>query len=161
MLNKILDLGSYKIAFLLLVNLMLVSSCSLLKQDIKEPEVEVVKVKMLPMQGLDPRFAITLEIYNPNDFDLDFNSLSYQLQVNGAELFNGTKKPMPLLKKGSHQNVTLYGKAKLFNSFKVIKAIIKNPNKAVAYQLNAELEVSSMMPNYQFEHNGSFTPLPK
>lgn len=161
MLHKTQSSGSIKLIILMLVNFMLVSGCSLLNKDIKEPEVEVVKIKLLPMKGLDPKFAITLDIFNPNDFDLDFNSLSYQLEVNGAELFSGLKKEMPILKKGSHQKVTLYGKAKLFNSFKVIKSIISKPSKAVKYQLNAELEVSSMMPNYQFEQTGSFIPMAK
>lgn len=129
--------------------------------ELKEPEVELVAIKLLPMRGMNPEFKIILDVYNPNDYDIELSKLSYQLSVQKQQLFTGKNSNIPTLKKLQHQQVSLRGTAKLFSSFKVLKAILKHPEKAVKYQLTAQLDYDDLLPTYDFAKQGSFIPLSK
>ena len=144
-----------------LLCLMLLTSCSLMHAELKEPEVTLVKIELLPLRGMNPEFKITLDVYNPNDYDIELAQLSYQLLVQDQQLFTGKNSDIPSLTKLQHQQVSLRGTAKLFSSFKVLKAILKHPEKAVQYQLSAQLDYNELLPTYDFAKQGSFIPLAK
>ncbi|TLU65700.1 LEA type 2 family protein [Thalassotalea litorea] len=134
------------------------SGCASLGLKVEDPEIDVVGVRMLPVKGFSPKFEITLEIFNPNDFELNFSKVSYQLVVNGSSLFSGNKYQVPPLQPFSTQTVTLQGKASLLNSIKVIKQFAEKPNQPVDYEFNARLEFANLLPDIPINKTGTFDP---
>ncbi|QDO99940.1 LEA type 2 family protein [Thalassotalea sp. PS06] len=136
----------------------LLSGCAGLGFNVEEPEIDVVGVRMLPVKGLSPKFEITLEVFNPNDFELNFSKVSYEFVVNGASLFTGNRYQVPPLEPFSTQTITLKGKASLLNSLKVLKQFADQPNKAVDYEFNARLEFANLLPDIPINKTGTFDP---
>jgi len=61
-------------------------------QTLVQPEplrVSVVGVDPLPGSGLELRFAVKLRLQNPNDIGVDFDGVSFDLELGGEHLANG------------------------------------------------------------------------
>ncbi|MDX2367193.1 MAG: LEA type 2 family protein [Colwellia sp.] len=63
--------------------------------DYEEPSVELVSFKALPANGFEQNFEIGLKLTNPNNFDLPFNGISYQLSIAGETLARGVAANIP------------------------------------------------------------------
>ncbi|WP_394175194.1 LEA type 2 family protein [Thalassotalea litorea] len=146
-----------KILWLLLCCSML-SGCASLGLNVEEPEIEVVGVRMLPVKGFSPKVEITLEIFNPNDFELNFSKVSYELVVNGAPLFRGNQYQVPPLEPFATQTITLQGKASLLNGLKVIKQLAEKTSPSLDYEFNARLEFANLLPDIPINKSGTFDP---
>jgi len=57
--------------------------------EILEPEFIIVSILVLQADLVVTDFEATLRIENPNEFDIDLSSLTYELYVNGAFWANG------------------------------------------------------------------------
>ncbi|WP_068544506.1 LEA type 2 family protein [Thalassotalea crassostreae] len=145
-------------ALMFVFSVLMISACAQVMPDVKEPDVEVVGIEMLPLKGVNPAFKITLNVTNPNSFDLDISQLNYKLLVNSEPLLAGKNKNLPSISANDSQEVVLIGKADWFNSYKVIKEIIRKPTKTVSYKLDSQIEFSDYLPMFNFKREGNFIP---
>ncbi|TKB46592.1 LEA type 2 family protein [Thalassotalea mangrovi] len=136
----------------------LLCGCAGLGLKMEEPEIDVVAVKMLPVKGFSPKFEITLEVFNPNDFELNFSKVSYEFIINDSSLFTGNRYQVPPLQPFSRQTITLQGKASLLNGLRVIKQVAEHPQQAVNYEFNARLEFANLLPDIPINKAGTFDP---
>lgn len=69
--------------------------------DPQPPEVSLVHIRVLGGGLLNPRFEVALRLRNPNDFDLPLQSVTFNLDVNGARFAVGNStKAVTVPKKG-------------------------------------------------------------
>jgi len=109
--------------------------------DYEEPSVELISFKALPASGFEQNFEIGLKLTNPNNFDLPFNGISYQLSVAGEELAHGVASNIPTAKAYGESRFVVPISASLFGGFKVIKALMSKQGKDISYQLKAKLDI--------------------
>lgn len=78
-----------KLAWLLLLSLvMLLSACAGLA--LRDPvNVDVVGIEPLPGQGMEGRFLVKLRVQNPNEQPVDYDGLYVELEVRGHRLASG------------------------------------------------------------------------
>jgi LEA14-like dessication related protein len=110
--------------------------------DYEEPSVELVSFKALPANGFEQNFEIGLKLINPNNFELPFNGISYQLSVAGEALAQGVAANIPTAAAYGESRFVVPVSTNLLGGFKVIKALMNNQGQDISYQLKAKLDIA-------------------
>jgi len=130
-----------KMRCFLVAALFFLSGCASMNLDYEDPSVELVSFKALPASGFEQNFEIGLKLTNPNDFDLPFNGISYQLSVAGEELAHGVASNIPTAEAYGESRFVVPVSASLLGGFKVIRALMSKQGKDISYQLKAKLDI--------------------
>ena len=107
----------------------------------EEPTVELVSFKVLPANGFEQNFEIGLKLTNPNNFDLPFNGISYQLSVAGETLASGVAADVPMAAAYGESRFVVPVSTSLIRGFKVIRALMEKQGQDISYQLKAKLDI--------------------
>jgi LEA14-like dessication related protein len=109
--------------------------------DYEEPTVELISFKALPLNGLEQNFEVGLKLINPNNFELPFNGISYQLSVAGKSLAQGVAADIPTAKAYGESRFVVPVSTSLIGGFRVLKALIDNQGQDISYQLRAKIDI--------------------
>jgi len=110
--------------------------------DYEKPSVELISFKALPVNGFEQRFEIGLKLTNPNNFELPFNGISYQLSVAGETLAHGVASDIPTAGAYGESRFVVPVSTSLMGGLKVIKALMANQGQDISYQLKAKLDIA-------------------
>jgi LEA14-like dessication related protein len=122
--------------------LLFVSGCAVMNPDYEEPIVELVSFKVLPATGFEQNFEIGLKLTNPNNFDLPFNGISYQLSVAGETLAQGVAANIPTARAYAESRFGVPVSTSLMGGIKVIRALMVSQGQNISYQLKAKLDIA-------------------
>ena len=123
------------------VALFVLSGCATMNPDYEQPSVELVSFKVLPADGFEQNFEIGLKLTNPNNFDLPFNGISYQLSVAGETLASGVAADVPMAAAYGESRFVVPVSTSLIRGFKVIRALMEKQGQDISYQLKAKLDI--------------------
>lgn len=129
------------IRFYLVASLFFLSGCATMNLDYEEPSVELVSFKALPANSFEQNFEIGLKLTNPNNFDLPFNGISYQLSVAGETLARGVAANIPTAEAYGESRFVVPVSTSLIGGIQVIRALMKNQGQDISYQLKAKLDI--------------------
>lgn len=132
---------TFPVQLLLMISLFCLSSCATLNTVYEKPSVELVSFKALPADGFEQNFEVGLKLTNPNNFDLPFNGISYQLSVAGETLAHGVAANIPTAAAYGESRFVVPVSASLIEGFKVIRALLNSQGKDISYQLKAKLDI--------------------
>jgi len=130
------------LSFYFLITLFLLSGCATMNLDYEEPSVELVSFKALPTNGFEQNFEIGLKLTNPNNFELPFNGISYQLNVAGETLAHGVAANIPTAEAYGESRFVVPISTSLLGGIKVIKALMDSKGQDISYQLKAKLDIA-------------------
>jgi LEA14-like dessication related protein len=123
------------------VALFFLSGCATMNLDYAKPSVELVSFKVLPANGFEQNFEIGLKLTNPNNFDLPFNGISYQLSVAGETLASGVAADIPTAVAYGESRFVVAVSTSLIRGLKVIRALMNKQGQDISYQLKAKLDI--------------------
>jgi LEA14-like dessication related protein len=86
------------IKLLFIISLLVVASCSSMKEMIKSPKVDLSQVRISNLAGSYADLEIMLAVFNPNTMDFDVSNLKYALDINSKSITSGTMKEKILVK---------------------------------------------------------------
>lgn len=129
------------ISFYFVIALFFLSGCATMNLDYEEPSVELVSFKALPTNGFEQNFEIGLKLTNPNNFELPFNGISYQLNVAGETLAHGVAADIPTAEAYGESRFVVPISTSLMGGIKVIRALMYSQGQDVSYQLKAKLDI--------------------
>jgi len=129
------------IRFFFLAALFFLSGCATMNLDYEEPSVELVSFKALPVNGFEQSFEIGLKLTNPNNFELPFNGISYQLSVAGETLAHGVAANIPTAGAYGESRFVVPVSTSLLGGIKVIRALMVSQGQDISYQLKAKLDI--------------------
>ena len=109
--------------------------------DYEEPSVELVSFKALPANGFAQNFEIGLKLTNPNNFELPFNGISYQLSVAGESLAHGVADNIPTAGAYGESRFVVPVSTSLMAGIKVLRALMSSQGQDISYQLKAKLDI--------------------
>ncbi len=136
-------------AFLFLV------SCAALTPKLSDPDVKLISLRMLPAQGLQQRIAVDLIIANPNQRDLDINSISYSIGIENISVLSGLTKQVPVLKSYQETPVTLEVSADLIQMLRLIEHFSRRGiGENVNYNFSAIIDFSAWLPSMHVDKKG-------
>ena len=143
-------------ALLSITTVLLVSSCAGLTRDYETPSVNVSSLKVLPGEGVAPRFEIGLHIVNPNRTPLELKGVAYTIQIEGHDILTGVSNRLPVIEAYGEGDVTLYGSVNLFSSIALFTALARNqPETGLSYSLDAKLDVGTYHPVIRVNKKGT------
>lgn len=133
--------SALSIQFFFVVSLLFLSGCATMNPAYEKPSVELVSFKILPAHGFEQNFEIGLKLTNPNNFDLPFNGISYQLSVAGETLAHGVASDISIAEAYGESRFVVPVSTGLIRGIKVISALMNNQGKDIHYQLKAKLDI--------------------
>jgi len=133
---------SLPIRFFFVAALFFLSGCATMNLNYEEPSVELISFKVLPANGFEQNFEVGLKLTNPNNFELPFNGISYQLSVAGETLAHGVAANIPTAEAYGESRFMVPVSASLMGGLKVIRALMYNQGQDISYQLKAKLDIN-------------------
>ncbi len=131
--------------FILLV--MLASGCTWLKHGFQEPKIALVGFSHLPGDGLlEQRFALRLQLTNPNDQRLAIKGLSFSFSIEGFELINGVSGKVPVIEPYGQANFSVQGSAHMLDAVRLFNELRRDPRMRFNYTLDARVDLAEGWP---------------
>ncbi|WP_372737806.1 LEA type 2 family protein [Neptunomonas sp.] len=145
-------------ASLVISFMLLLQGCATLKPlDFEDPTVTVNSVKIVPSEGIAPKFEISLHIVNPNSVALPLRGVAYSVTIDDQKILNGVSNNMPEIAAYGAGDITLSANANLLNSVRLIASLVQQNRKMVAYEMNAKLDLGTFTPNIYIKDVGEIS----
>jgi hypothetical protein len=132
------------------------AGCAGLQLNEESPTVTVTSFRMLPAEGLIPRFEIGLRIVNPNRAELTFHGLSYSIEVEGHKILSGVSNELPIIAGYNEGDVTLTATANLLSGVRLIADLMNERRESVSYGFEAKLDTGGWKPAIHIQEHGKF-----
>ena len=142
---------------LLLVLSLLIAGCATLQSDFETPQVDVVAVRMLPPDGILPRFNVDLRVTNPNRSKLPINGATYSLELEGLQLISGLANDLPDIPAYGEEVMTLDMTLNWMEGLKLINQLAREPKDSLSYTLKAKLDVGLLLPAIRISETGEMS----
>jgi hypothetical protein len=107
----------------------------------------MVDFKVLPQEGITPRFEIGFRIINPNLDPLNFE---------GHRVLAGVSDNLPTVAPYGEANITLEATVDLIKGIQFISALINKPRDTFKYSFNAKLDPGGITPKIIIKEEGEF-----
>ena len=143
-------------AILFVFSLFFNAGCAGLQSNYESPTVNVTSFRMLPAEGLIPRFEIGLRVMNPNRTELTFHGLSYSIEVEGHKILSGVSNELPIIAGYSEGNVTLIAAANLLSGVRLIADLMNERRESFNYGFEAKLDTGGWRPAIHVREHGKF-----
>lgn len=132
----------------LCLSLLWLAGCSALRPEFREPDVQVKAFQKLPGSNLlDQRFALLLELQNPNDYALDVKGLRFRFDVGDVELMRGVSSDIPPIPAYGTVRFTVQGSANLVQAVMLLKQMQRQPDDGTAYRLVLDVDLAKGWPS--------------
>lgn len=136
---------------------LLTVGCATLNPKLKDPDVKLVGLRLLPAQGiLQRQIAVDLRIHNPNRQDLSVRGINYSLGVEGIKLLSGATNQVPELKAMQETPVTLEVSADMISILRLLEHFsAKGLGDKVNYNFAADIDFSAWLPMMHIDKKGA------
>jgi len=152
------DMASGSFLFVFCLSVFLVAGCTTLHPDFETPSVTVTTFKLLPSQGLTPRFEIGMRVVNPNSAELNLRGMSYKVFLNGYEVVEGAANELPVVPAYGEAEFKVIASVGLIEGMQFVNDMLQNAHGQVAYRIQSKLDIGAMTPSIRIEKTGSFSP---
>lgn len=119
-------------------------SCAGFRGNVERPDVHVANVIPLGTTGFEQRMRVDLRIINPNDFALDFDGLSFDLDLNGQSFARGVSNQRTSIPRLGDGIVTVETTTTLLDVLKQVTSMAGGPAPTgVDYRVTGRLFLTS------------------
>lgn len=123
-------------------------SCSWMRQEFRDPDIKVVRFTHIKSDNfLEQRFALRLQLTNPNDMELEVKGISFQFAVAGIEFIKGVSDEVPVIKPYSTTEFTVQGSANVIQAVRLLHKMQKKPQNRFDYTLNTKIDLAHGWPS--------------
>ena len=123
-------------------------SCSWTQRELSNPDIKVVRFTRVDSDNfLEQRFALRLQLTNPNDLELSVKGISFQLAIAGIDFIQGVSDDVPLIKPYSTTEFTVQGSANVIQGVRLLHKMQKKPQSRFDYTLNTKIDLAHGWPS--------------
>lgn len=146
--------GRRRLTLAALVCLPLLGGCAALPK-LEAPKLSVISLKMQGGDFFSQKLLVRMRVFNPNDRELPIKGITYRLEVNDAELGNGsTTAPFTVPAMGEAE-FDMQITANLAGALGKLLSR-RNSSEALAYRLVGDVSLSSgFLRRIPFDERGS------
>jgi LEA14-like dessication related protein len=134
--------------------LLLLSGCATLQPAFETPSVSLTSFRLLPYEGMAPRFEIGLHVANPNLVPLPLKGISYKVNLEGHKLLNGVANNLPVIQGYGEGDLVLQATTDLFSGLRLLTELMAEPRELFTYEFEAKLDIGRMLPSIRIEETG-------
>ncbi|HKL27383.1 MAG TPA: LEA type 2 family protein [Desulfuromonadales bacterium] len=131
-----------------------ISGCAGLDGDFETPTVGVSSFRILPSEGVVPRFEIGLHIVNPNRTPLRLDGIVYSVILEGHKILTGVSGDLPVIAGYGEGDITLTATPDLLSSASLLSSLMNRPRQTFAYELHARLDIGQLRPRINVREQG-------
>ncbi len=142
---------------ILFLALLFLAGCAGLQPDMAKPTVSISGFKVLPSNGIVPRFEISMRVVNTGRTPLDIDGVVYTVELGGNRILTGVAKNLPVIEAYSEGNVTVSGTPDLFGSLGFFQDMMRERSEAVAYKVDVAIDVGTFYPTIRTTKRGTFS----
>jgi LEA14-like dessication related protein len=135
----------------------LVGGCASFRSDYEEPTIDVVSIRMLPADGMSPRFEIGLRIVNPNRDPLKLQGTAYSLSLEDLDVLSGVAKDLPTIDGYSEKTILLGATVSLVQGIRLVTKLTRGDKDTVSYKLKVKLDVGTLAPAIRIREEGELS----
>lgn len=142
-------------AVLLLCTFLLLGGCAALHPGYEEPTVGLKTFRLIPSDGIVPKFEIGLHVINPNRDPLNIKGLYYTVGVEGHKVLAGVANDLPVIQGYGEDDITIIATVDLLSGAKLIRSLLLQPTSTFSYTFNAKLDMGKFMPAKNIVEKGN------
>ena len=139
----------------LLAGLLGLAACAV--WGVREPlNVTIADIKPIEMSVLEQRFAVKVRLLNPNDVDIAFDGVAFDLEINGKPFAKGVSSQSSLVPRFGEALVDLQMVSGLHNILRQIAELQKGDLSSVSYRIKGRLHPVGGLGFIPFDATGEF-----
>ena len=143
----------------LLLFLALGGCASWFSNDEPDPEVHLVRVEVVRAKLLEQRFILHFRIDNRSDNELTVRGLEYRIHLGGILLADGAHEHWITIGPKASRSYRVPIRTNLWPKVKDLVKQLKNPEQAIPYRLEGEMETGLFIAHYvHLARNGVIIP---
>lgn len=125
---------------------LLLTACATMRPGYEEPSVQLSDFRMLPADGLVPRFLIGLRVINPNNSPLDLRGLSYDVEIEGHKLITGVAGQLSRIPAYGESEIELRAGVDMLGGARILSQLLSDSGReTMRYRLRTRLDVGGQL----------------
>ena len=141
---------------LLLTTIVLwISACSILPSKPIKPEIELVSVRPLNVSLTEQKLRFTLNVSNPNNFELPVESINFIARFNGTNIANGKSKQAVSIPANSDGKLTLDVTAGVDRLVSTLSTLLEGQTLNLDYELTGSVRIENWSTPIPFDVVGA------
>lgn len=135
---------------------LLVGCAGMMRSSLSPPDVSLQTFKVLPQQGVGPRFEIGLHIINPNREPLNFIGIYYTVDIEGYKVLSGVSNNLPTVEPYGEADIYLEADVDLLSGIRLLSSLMNDPRDSFKYGFKAKLDPRGYAPDIIIQEEGEF-----
>lgn len=131
----------------------LIAGCASLKPQI--PDVLLSDLRLLPTEGMEPRFEVTLRVINPNQRNLAISGGSFRLYLQDSRVATGVFSRTVDVPAFGEGIIKADGSGDLLGSVALFRKLMSSTPAAINYELEVTLQVQNSFVPLHINQAGS------
>lgn len=120
-------------------------ACSSLPRQLAPPRAEVVELRLLQAGFDGQRFAVRLDLFNPNPVAIPVRFVEFEVRLGGEGLLNGRSAAPFTLPAGGTEAVEVEIFSNLVSSATRLLAVVQGPTNSLEYEVQGRLTLDVRM----------------
>ena len=142
--------------WLLLMGSLALSACA--AWQVREPlGVTIADLRPLEMNLLEQRYAVTVRVLNPNNVDIAFDGVAFDLEFNGKPFAKGVSRRGGVVPRLGEALIDLQVVSGLQNILRQLAELQKADQPRLAYRIHGRLYVPGGLGFIPFDTTGEFS----
>jgi LEA14-like dessication related protein len=144
-----------KRGILILVCALLASACAVWGP--REPlNVTIADLKPLEIGVLEQRYAMKVRLLNPNDTEIAFDGVVFDLQINDMSFAKGVSDQRSVIPRFGEALIEVQVVSGLQNILRQVNDLLKGDRTAVTYRIKGRLHLDGGIGSVPFDSRGEF-----
>ncbi len=124
-------------------------------EEFEPPRMMLSSFRMVPSDGVTPRFLIGLRIVNPNRTALNLRGLSYDVELEGHRFLSGVAGNLASVPAYGESEIEVQAGLDLFSGLRLFNDLINDPQRDhFKFVLRARLDLGALHPILSLEESG-------
>ena len=130
-------------------------ACSSLPRQLAPPRAEVVELRLLQAGFDGQRFAVRLDLFNPNPVPIPVRFVEFDVRLSGEGLLDGRSVAPFTLPAGGTEAIEVEIFSNLVSSATRLLAVVQGPTNSLEYEVQGQLTLDvAMREPLGFYHRG-------
>lgn len=142
-------------ALLAMAGLILAGCAGIRSEDFEPPRLSLSSFRMLPSDGIAPRFLIGLRVINPNRTSLNLRGLSYDVELEGHRFLSGVAGNLARVPAYGESDIEVQAGLDLMSGLRLFNDLLNDPQRdRFRFNLRARLDLGALHPILTLEESG-------
>lgn len=133
---------------------LLIIGCAWVPARVEPPSVHIADIRLLGASLFEQRYALSLRVQNPNDFDLPINGLSYEVELNDRLFATGASSHAVTVPRFGSALIEVEGVSTLPDLLRQYRQLARGELAGLHYRLKGTLSLRGGRGPIPFDYRG-------